>query len=74
MGLPRALWMTTALFGPLAYFLAFKRKRVFNTRTFATLLGFGGLITPLASSLYTRIYEGRFVENSSIINDLVKFV
>ena len=60
--------MTGALFAPLAYYLAFRRYFVRNIKAVSILLFFGGLMTPFAGSLYSRVYEARFVENSSIID------
>lgn len=71
IGIPRTIWMVSALVGPLAYYLAFKRNRVSGFRSTAILLGLGAVLTPLAGSVYTRVYEGRFVESSKVIEELV---
>lgn len=63
--------MLGALFGPLAYVGYRKPANLTSVFEVTKALLLGGLLTPLAVSLHSRIYEGRFVESSPIINQLV---
>lgn len=60
--------MTATLFAPLAYFVAFRRNYLKSIKSVSALLFFGGLMTPFAGSLFSRVYEARFVENSEVID------
>jgi hypothetical protein len=48
--------MTTALFAPLALTVWKRRSNITRPVKVATALLLGGLLTPLAVSLHTRIY------------------
>lgn len=71
MGIPRTIWMTTALLAPLVYTVARKRSNLWNPLRVAGSLIVGGLLTPFAVAVHTRIYEARFVESNRLINKLV---
>lgn len=53
--------MTTALFAPLVYSVWKKRSNITKPAVVAGTLLIGGLLTPFAVSLHTRVYEARFV-------------
>lgn len=61
IGVPRTIWMATALFAPLVYTVAKSRSNLRNPAAIAGSLIVGGLLAPFAVSLHTRIYEARFV-------------
>lgn len=63
--------MTTALFAPLVYSVWKKRSNITKPAVVAGTLLLGGLLTPFAVSLHTRVYEARFVESSKVIDSLV---
>lgn len=65
IGLPRTFWMMTAFLAPLAL-------KLYNTRgklkkpvvdIGVNLIG-GALLMTLTSSVFTRVYEGRFVDSN----------
>ena len=65
IGLPRSFWMITAFLTPLAL-------KLYNTRgklkkpaydIGVNLIG-GALLMTLTSSVFTRVYEGRFVDSN----------
>ncbi len=72
IGIPRTVWMTTALLAPFALAVWSKKFKAFNTYTIATNLIVGGLLTPVAVALHSRIYEARFVDSSKVIDNLVR--
>jgi hypothetical protein len=63
--------MLSALLGPLAYVVYKKPGNITNVYQVTKALLLGGLLTPLAVSMHSRIYEARFVESSPVINQLV---
>lgn len=48
--------MATALLAPLGYAIWTKRAKCFNPYTITVSLLIGGLLTPFAVALHTRIY------------------
>lgn len=69
---PRTLWMLSGLFTPIAWSLYQTRgkyRQPFISVGFNLITG--ALLMTLMSSLYTRVYEARFVENSDLIDRMV---
>ena len=46
--------------------------RINKPAEIATSLLYGGLLAPLGVSVFNRVYEGRFVESSELIENLSK--
>lgn len=63
--------MTAALVGPIATAFYLKRPYLNRPHVFGKYLLFGGLLSPAAVALHTRIYEARFVDSSPVIDQLV---
>lgn len=60
--------MTTALLAPLVYCASKNRAVLTNPVKITVSLLVGGLLSPIAVSLHSRVYEARFVESSPVID------